>query len=378
MFKKLAVLLSLILTITSSTGLVLAEEISVSGNGENSANDVSINVTSQSTLQQNNTSNITNNVSVNATTGDNNASSNTGGNTNITTGNIAINTTVGNSANNSTVNSSCCQGIGISGQISGNGEDSQNNIGYNLTNNSNVAINQQANITNSIFGGANTGDNQANGNNGSTSIQTGNIFVKGKLENSNINNAYARAGIGNGDLLSLSIFGNGENSNNFLNLTNSNNNNVYINNSLNLFNNVYWDLNTGRNKAQGNVGDVSIKTGDIDFIFNILNDKINTSRVIISCCPQGTPKKPDDPGTPKNPDNPAPGDSSPGGSSGGSSTGSVLGAVAGNILPATGSNVTPIIVMLSFCLFLLGLKFKVSYDSPSAWVFDPRYRRRFN
>src|SRR6266404_184135 len=122
--------------------MAFASTITVSGNGEQSSNQVSVGTNSTVQVQQTNTANISNKVDSSSSTGGNSSNGNTGGNTAITTGNATSNTTVTNAANlNKADLSNCgCRSSGTTVNVSGNGENSNNTVGVENTNS--VYVNQ--------------------------------------------------------------------------------------------------------------------------------------------------------------------------------------------------------------------------------------------
>lgn len=340
--------------------LAYADEISVSGNAEGSSNNVNISQSNNNTTTQENKAEINNNVEVNANTGNNTANENTGGEVNIATGDISVDSTIVNAGiNQSYVENDCCQ-ANVSGVISGNGADSTNSINYSVNNNrketsSNISVNNTANITNNVNGTANTGYNQANNNNGNVSIATGSITVKDTIKNKSINIYEVEAPTGNGGDVSLSIKDNGSGSINSITLVNDSDLNIDINNNANITNNSFWDLNTGGNEANGNNGDVDIKTGDILLTTSIENKDINVGLVDVECCEEdkGGPGPDDNPPPPTTTTKPIDnnGHKNDDGKNGGNGgTGSVLGA----ILPVTGDYFMLLMMIGNVMLFFLG------------------------
>src|SRR5437899_953246 len=99
--------------------------ITISGNGADSTNRVSVNSTNTTTVTQTNSANISNRVSVVSNTGGNQANKNTGGDVSITTGDVSSSVTIKNLANVNfarVVSCGCVQNVDI--VISGNGADS--------------------------------------------------------------------------------------------------------------------------------------------------------------------------------------------------------------------------------------------------------------
>lgn len=357
--KKLFVILSIVsLAITSS---VHAEEMVISGNGEGSANNVQINASNTSSVAQNNTASVDNTVAVDANTGGNSASDNTGGNTNIDTGNVDATVNVDNQMNASVAQLGCCP-TGIEGLISGNGSDSSNNVTFNATTNTTIVSNNNANITTTIHGFANTGNNTANGNVGNVSIKTGNIKASENISNKNINisETVGTAGIG-GDVF-LKIDGNGSESVNDVSVTLDTALSIFKNNFASITNDTDWDLNTGGNQANGNIGNVDLRTGDILFESTIENGPINVDKVTVVCCdkPGENPPPPPPPPPPVIPpptvvppptDNPPSGpgpDNKPG------KGGETLGAAIGGVLPVTGNFAIIFLTIGGFLMMLMG------------------------
>ena len=282
--KKTVIIFSILGLLTSSfTGLIKAEEIVISGNGAESANHATVEVDSISTVTQTNNAQVENNVNATADTGNNSVSSNTGGDVSIDTGNATQNITVENSLNVTSANTQCCNGEETKILISGNGTDSANDANLTSTTNNVVEINQNANITNNITGYLNTGGNTANSNNGNVAINTGNAKVQGKLINGPVNYTQVTTRIGGGES-KVNITGNGDGSDNRVNLDLLTNNYVLVNNNAKINNFVAFDVNTGGNTANSNNGRVDITTGDAFFEFYIKNGPINFSKVLIEKC----------------------------------------------------------------------------------------------
>lgn len=364
MIRKIcAILLALILSLESVLP-VLADEISVSGNGESSANSVNVSTSSTQAVEQTNTASVDNNVSVDANTGENNASDNTGGDASINTGSIEANVGIDNSLINvSSVDIECCPND-LEVKVAGNGSDSQNTVGINQNGSTTITINNNATVNNSVNGSANTGNNNANNNTGGdVSITTGNIKASDNIDNSEINVYRVGASVGGGSNISASIIGNGTGSNNSIALNTNNSSSVNINNNADIDNNSKWDLNTGNNNANGNSGgSVSIVTGDIEYISTIKNGPINVGIVDIDCCPtddNGGPNPPPPDGFPPPPPGPGngapcPPNCPPGGKDGdgGGGAAAALAVSIGEILPITGGNFTLLLLFLAHGLML--------------------------
>lgn len=371
--KKIGFMIMLLSLMFFSLTNASAEELTITGNGGGSQNEVNITSQTTTTIKQTNQAQVVNDVKPTANSGDNQTSGNTG-NSNITTGNIDSKTTVENQGNVSKADNPCCPSPGTTVTISGNGENSQNSVSVANGNQTNVDINQKAEIKNEITGQASTGGNQANDNSGNVSINTGNITAQENIDNHNINVADVIAGQAETDI-AVKISDNGSWSTNTVSTEEQNQTNIQIDNEASIENHVNWDLSTGNNFGSGNLGDTAIVTGNINFDLNIENGPINLSEVMISCCP--TPKPAPTP-TPSPSPSPTPsptptpsedggdggrgGSTSGSGSSGGESAGvgglaagEVLGAATGEVLAETGSNWLIFLTLFSIAALAGGL-----------------------
>ena len=155
----------------------------ISGNGKNSQNAVTITSSFTANAQVTNAANITNNIYGKAVTGNNKANDNNG-DVAIKTGNIKVTEQIINNANASYVQiASPLLGKDYLYKISGNGSGSDNAITDNLSNNVVIAVNNHANIFNNSFWELVTGNNEANDNNGDVYIETGDIKFESTIKN---------------------------------------------------------------------------------------------------------------------------------------------------------------------------------------------------
>lgn len=368
---KFAVALTAILISALINSPVWAQELVISGNGSSSDSQVSLTVTSNTTVAQQNDGSIQNDVALDLNSGENSTSNNTGGDTQITTGDINLQTSIENSTNISAVSLDCCIEPPSTIMVTDNGTKSQNTVNFNQNYDTQISIYQSAQIQNRVSVSAYTGENKANDNSrGNTSIDTGNINAALSIENKNINAVFVSVPQTNSSL-NIKISGNGSSSNNQANISLNNGLKVKIDNKADILNNSVWDLITGKNQVSGNTGgNVSITTGDINIVAEIINGPINTNLVKIDCCnnvddPGNPPNNPPDEnpkgGPPEPPQPPQPLDqsqpqTSPNMGSSAPSNGQVLGAMTGGqILPATGVSWTLILSILSLIMFMLGL-----------------------
>lgn len=371
--KLTHLILIVLITLFLSAGKVTAVEISITDNGSGSTSEANVTENTQTTVEQSNNATVENNVNSNSNSGNNEANGNTGGQTNIESGPAENHVEVTNSVNNSNVSQDCCPSSTPSPSsvtITGNGSGSTNTANVSMNTTTTVTVNNNAVVTNTVNGTANSGGNTANNNNGDVTIKTGKVSVTETIVNA-VNNAEVKVSTQQTGTLNAKIAGNGALSVNTLNIINRNTTAVAINQNADVLNISNWFANSGNNTASGNVGDVVISTGDVT-IATLIKNVINMAKVDITCCQPQTPppceyncnpnppceqncnpnNPPSNPGTPSNGGNGGNGNGGP--SSGGSSGGSVLGITSGDILPATGSGWTLWLTILAGLLFALG------------------------
>lgn len=376
--KKIVLTLAALAVLPVATRSAYAETFTISANGDNSSSSVNVSQSQSNGVTQTNTAEVQNNVNVDANTGNNSASSNTGGSNAIDAGNATTNVDVQNQMNQSIADSSlCCNSGDNSGAIIGNGADSNNGISYSSNNSNNVHVSQYANITNNISGTINTGGNSASHNSGNVSIDTGSISVSESVKNTT-NTSKVVLGTGGNQGFSLKIAGNGAGSLNTITLNQDTNTSVVVSNVADIFNHSVWNLITGNNKADGNNGNVAIKTGDITVKVAIDNNA-NTSDVTVDCdCETPPPPPPPCDGDGCNPPPPPPpppgnggggGSSSGGGGSNNPSSGSVLGTTTGQVLPATGNPWILLAILGNLLMLFFGVLLRLrSGRSPGAFA----------
>lgn len=390
MKKILPAFLAIIVALLSQTTFAQAETIhlEVSGNGEGSVNEVSSESSTETSIEQSNEANISNDVDIDSNTGENQASGNTGEQTEISTGDVANEVLVTNQTNTSSVQTECCDQTNTELIIQNNGDSSINTIESSSTQTTEVSVNQEATITNNINGTSNTGNNQANNNSGDVEINTGNIETSSFVSNSG-NDSILDLGSGAtfGDQIVI-ISSNGSGSTNKIVLNFNDSLSIKKHNSSNIINNVYWLANTGGNTANGNLGSVSIRTGDIDLSVQVINGPINIGGISVGGCCNEDPADPFDPPTPTPAPSPTPpgptngggGNSGNGNSDGGSngnsnggngkSGGDVLG-IGGAVLPATGSD-WMLLLLANVLMFLMGLYLRLRSGRSPTMIFTTK------
>lgn len=347
-----------------------ATELSITENGGSSNNSVAIQQSNSTNITQNNTATIDTTVAQTANTGENSASNNNG-NVVVDTGNVDVKTTIENNLNTSEVTGGCCPTGDTTSTIAGNGDNSSNQTTTNLNNTSTININNNATVTNNVSGYVNTGNNKAKNNTGTVSITTGAVSVEEKIINTHINNAQVTYTVNASGKIEMKIKNNGEGSENGISYADNSTEHSVVNNNALILNLSNWHTNTGENMANGNNGDVTIKTGDIYISSLIASFDTNSSSIDSFCCNDNrdntstNSESPDHTAQPNNPSNGI-GGGGTGGPGGGSNSGnnsnntSILGLATGDILPATGSLWTMWMTILAGILFLSGLYLRLN------------------
>lgn len=356
---------------------VFAEEYSISGNGDGSSSEINVKKDEGTTVSQSNEAEVKNEVKPEASTGQNEANNNSG-ETQVKTGDANQEATVINSGNTNQAQTGCCPTSGGSAEISGNGSGSTNQINSTQGSNTTVSQTNGAMITNNITVSSNTGDNEASDNNGDTTIKTGNIYSSVYAINQG-NNSYASVGGGNPEL-NIKISGNGSGSVNTIEQNHYGDNSFYVNNYIELNNNIYNYSNTGGNKANSNLGKVNILTGDV-YLDIILSNKFNTSVVVAECGCKNHPSPTPTPSGSPTPSTPPSGGENGGGGGGSSSGGSGSdsssggqggGLVLGATLPATGGFSIFSLTLFAFALLIAGIMaridFKKHYETAQNYI----------
>lgn len=165
--------------------------------------------------------------------------------------------------------------------ITNNGSDSNNNIEININRQTDVNQNNQTGITNQSTVTQNSGNNNVQGNLGDTNLETGDNTTDVEINNENINSSSAQAGTCCEGVNQSTIKGNGSGTQNSITNNTTVNQSVNVNNNANVTNNVNINSNTGNNQSKDNLGDVTIKTGNINSQTRINNENINNSWVKI-------------------------------------------------------------------------------------------------
>ncbi|OGG23647.1 hypothetical protein A3A79_00365 [Candidatus Gottesmanbacteria bacterium RIFCSPLOWO2_01_FULL_43_11b] len=298
-----------------------------SGNGSDSTNTGTADITNADNTFQTNDATVLNGMVLDSNSGDNTGDKNTGGDTTITTGDANISANLLTFANNnlsgdviySVVNiygdllgdiifpesefTNCC-GTSATLANTGNGSDSTNTTDVNLTNTDTSVQNNVAIIENNLDMEATSGDNSTSKNTGgNNSITTGDTSIDAQVvnvANTNIDGGnwwlvlVNEAGNWIGHILgadgsyagsvgtefevneageiTVTNSGNGSGSTNTGTVNQDTSNTTIQNNTAHVVNNVTLDANTGGNSASKNTGGNStIETGDANIVANIVN-----------------------------------------------------------------------------------------------------------
>lgn len=387
MFKKIIIFTFVSLGYVLTINNAWAEDLVISDNGAGSDNNIAISKPTTTEVSQDSSANVNNDTQTTANSGGNTASDNNG-DASIQTGDVTVEEKLKTEANQSIVDIPCCP-TPITATISGNGADSENNIDIQSNSETNIDVNQSATVNNSSQGVASSGNNNASDNNGSVSIETGNVNVEQETINKGINFSSVQVPQGSSGETKLKISGNGADSSNSISLTDNQSTSISVDNNAEIENTIEWEVITGNNIAEGNLGDVLIRTGDANLNILLENGPINISEVIINCCEEAiiTPaQQPPQGGNPENPPSPTGEQQPPSVPSAPSPTSSISQAaqaagaaaqevlgIAGEVLPISGSFWIVILTLISSILFFLGLYLRLHPGR------DPSIRRiRFN
>lgn len=160
--------------IVMPAGAFAANNVTISGNGVGSYNKVKIKSHKRTTARQTNTAAVVNLTGAFQNTGGNNANGNTGdGDVTVDTGKatsaVTNTTTIGGNA--ATVNGCGCPAGDNTVNVKNNGVDSYNKVVIKNSSNTTATQNNTAFVLNGTLVAQNTGDNNANGNTGSGSVE---------------------------------------------------------------------------------------------------------------------------------------------------------------------------------------------------------------
>lgn len=256
-------------------------EVKIAGNAFDSNNTANLDVDNSVKVNQDNDAYFTNNVKyLDADTGNNDANKNNGGNVSVETGDASVTVAVSNWANANSARVGGGEGGAgdVSLKILNNAADSDNDITVDLNGTTNVTQDNYADFYNKVDGDANTGDNDANKNNGGdVELTTGDASVDVTVDNmANFNWADLNCGCLFGGSLEVTVEGNADSSDNNVdgdfdsNQTANQTNDAYFDSNV-----KYLDADTGNNDVNKNNGgagsDPSLETGDASVDANVTN-----------------------------------------------------------------------------------------------------------
>lgn len=239
--------------------------------GYNSDNKVKFDLENKNKLYVNNDADIWNGLDIKTDTGDNEASKNTGDGS-VETGDAESNLTVMSSVNMSEINMGTGSGnIDVTAANDTTGADSDNRVYIDVEKESEIKIDNDADINNCIEVKSKTGDNEASKNTGDGSVETGDATADFDIL-TKANTASLESTSGEGDVsIDAQNYRTGYDSDNKIDVDLEMEKNINVDNNLNVDNNIDVRAETGDNEASKNTGDGSVNSGDINVSGSIEN-----------------------------------------------------------------------------------------------------------
>lgn len=265
-----------------SSGIYAAEWNAINEDtGEKSTNEVKVDIKNKIDIKQDNKNNIDNYAKVDANTGENEANRNDDDGE-VNTGEIDLAFEIANMLGFDGHNNGCSDNDHLccpfGGELVVKNEDTGENS-YNMTvikaeNKLKVKVKSDTKIDNNINAKLNTGENQANRNDGDGMVTTGSVSFDSLVTNK-VNNPWT---IGveamccpfGGDI-SVINEDTGEKSENESAVSIKNDVKIGVKNKTDINNNIKLAANTGNNEASRNDGDGVITTGDISATLALTN-----------------------------------------------------------------------------------------------------------
>jgi hypothetical protein len=169
-------------------------------------------------------------------------------------------------------------------EISGNAGDTTNTVQVSSSSTNVVTQTNSANIENNVQISTNSGDNQANQNNGGdTAVSTGNATAAVSVNNNANSNSASVDNCGgcvNG--INATVSGNASDTTNTVGVALSATTHLTQDNTADVENNVHVVANTGGNEAnKNNGGDVSIETGNADVDDISVSTNVNANHAVV-------------------------------------------------------------------------------------------------
>lgn len=289
--KRLATAIATGALLANSVMPVLAGDTTlvINGNGQNSTNNVAVNVTKSNTVVQNNTADVTNKFDIDSSTGNNSADGNNGGDIRVKSGDSNVEAKASNQLNTNSYESDCCEDTGDTVvKVSGNAQNSTNDVDLDMDTDSSVFQDNDADVDNKFYVDSSTGDNSADDNNGAGTIivKSGDSNVVAKANTVANANVVKRNGNGDGEHGSvwLGIVDNAQGSDNDIDLDIDVDDTIVQSNYADIYNKFDVDSDTGYNSGDGNNGDegyIHVESGNSDVTlkadnavnFNMIEDE---------------------------------------------------------------------------------------------------------
>ena len=153
--------------------------------------------------------------------------------------------------------------------ITGNGQDSSNSVAVSSQNQTTTQQTNTANVNNNTSDNTNTGNNSANNNNGAAAVTSGNAATTTNVTTDANHNQADVQNCNCTNSGTATVANNGANSSNNVIYSSNTTNVVNSTNTAHITTVTIGNVNTGNNHANNNLGDVSIKSGNINVKENI-------------------------------------------------------------------------------------------------------------
>ena len=165
--------------------------------------------------------------------------------------------------------------------MSVNGSDSASSVSVSQNQTTTVSQSNESSINNSVATSQNTGNNSASGNTqGTVTVSSGDIHSSTTISNAG-NSSTVQTGCCSPLPATVTVSENGSGSNNTVSSDSTTTTTVTIFNSAMITNTLSGTAVTGRNTADNNNGNVSIRSGNITIIEQIKNGPLNMSDVSV-------------------------------------------------------------------------------------------------
>ncbi len=165
--------------------------------------------------------------------------------------------------------------------ISANGSDSASSVSVSQNQETTVSQSNESSINNSVSTAQNTGSNSTSGNTqGTVTVSSGDVHSSTSISNAG-NSSTVQTGCCPTPPATVTVSENGSGSNNTVSSGTTSTTTVTIFNSAMITNTLSGTAVTGRNTADNNNGNVSIKSGNITIIEQIKNGPLNINDVSV-------------------------------------------------------------------------------------------------